>query len=229
MSRKRKAYKRAMMSTPTAPAMPGMPQLKPKVDLDKRCGNCACFKAGEGWCMLHRHSTREINYGCRTWLTQEQLDKKVAEKTAYLESEKGIRVNYMLTLMFAMVSASYQIMIRGESMLGELIGGKEWRFERKKALKDMMKDISHIQTLYGTYFENDYKQMMSDYGRKDFDIYRYDGFQMFSSDLLVLGLTMFEHCYNSNAVFNEIIEDIRKRPVDLGLFPPEFVEEFRVK
>ena len=71
--------------------------------------------------------------------------------------------------------------------------------------------------------------MMSDYGRKDFDIYRYDGFQMFSSDLLVLGLTMFEHCYNSNAVFNEIIEDIRKRPVDLGLFPPEFVDEFRVK
>ena len=168
---------------------------KPKVDIDKRCGQCACFK--EGWCQLHRHTTSAINYGCKTWLTQEELDEKIKNAEAYMESQDGIRVNYMLTLMFAMVSASYQIMIRGEAILGKLIGGKDWRFERKKALKDMMKDISHIQSLYSTYFENDYKQMMSDYGREDFDNYTYDGFQMFAGDLLQLGLTYFEHGYRN--------------------------------
>ena len=199
-----------------------------KVDTDRRCENCACFN-GKDWCQLHRYSTRAINYGCKTHLTQAELDKKTKDAEAYLESQDGIRVNYMLTLMFAMVSASYQIMIRGEAMLGRLIGGKDWRFERKKALNDIMKDISHIQTLYSTYFENDYKQMMSNYGREDFDNYTYDGFQMFAGDLLQLGLTYFEHGYRNNEILHEIIEEIRKRPNQLNLFPPEFVKQFEIK
>ena len=209
-------------------AIQGLPQMKkPKVDIDKRCGQCACFK--EGWCQLHRHTTSSINYGCKTWLTQEELDEKIKNAEAYMESQDGIRVNYMLTLMFAMVSASYQIMIRGEAILGKLIGGKDWRFERKKALKDMMKDISHIQSLYSTYFENDYKQMMSDYGREDFDNYTYDGFQMFAGDLLQLGLTYFEHGYRNNEILHEIIDHIREYPNQLNLFSPEFVKQFEIK
>ena len=196
--------------------------------MDRRCENCACFN-GKDWCQLHRHSTSAINYGCKTHLTQAEFDKKTKDAEAYLESQDGIRVNYMHTLMFAMVSASYQIMIRGEAMLGRLIGGKDWRFERKKALNDIMKDISHIQTLYSTYFENDYKQMMSNYGREDFDNYTYDGFQMFAGDLLQLGLTYFEHGYRNNEILHEIIEEIRKRPNQLNLFPPEFVKQFEIK
>ena len=32
-------------------------------------------------------------------------------------------------------------MTRSESIFGKLIGGKDWRFERKKAIKKMMADI----------------------------------------------------------------------------------------
>lgn len=145
------------------------------------------------------------------------------------EAESGIRVNYMLTLMFAMVTASYQIMIRGESILGELIGGKEWRHQRKKALNDILQAIEKIQSLYSAYFEKDYIQMMSDYGREDFDEKKYSGFQMYSGDILRLCLTAMEHSYHNNDILNEIIEDIRKRPNDLNLFSPEFVEQFRIK
>ena len=130
-----------------------------KVNMDKRCENCACFN-GKDWCKLHQHSTRAINYGCKTHLTQEEMDVKLKNAQAFLESQDGIRVNYMLTLMFAMVSASYQIMCKGEAMLGELIGGKDWRFERKRALADIMKAIETIKTRYSTYFEKDYIQMM---------------------------------------------------------------------
>ena len=199
-----------------------------KVNMDRRCENCACFN--EGWCKLHQHSTRAINYGCKTHLTQEEMDVKLKNAQVYLESQDGIRVNYMLTLMFAMVSASYQIMCKGEAMLGKLIGGKDWRFERKKALKDMMSAISKIQSLYSTYFEKDYMAMMSDYGREDFDKYTYDGFQMFSGDLLMLGLTYFEHGYRDNEVLHSIIKHIRETyPNQLNLFTPEFVNQFEIK
>lgn len=210
-------------------AIPGLPQMKSQLDVEKCCGNCACINETKDWCQLHRHSTRAINYGCKTWLTQEQLDAKLAAKQAYLESEKGIRVNYMLTLMFAFVSAAYQIMTRSEAILGELIGGKQWRFERKKALNDMMSAIEKIQTLYSTYFEKDYIQMMSDYGREEFDGKKYDGFQMYAGDILMVGLTLMEHCYHNNALIHEIIEEIRQRPHDLNLFMPDFVEQFRIK
>lgn len=210
-------------------AIPGLPQLQSQVNIDKRCENCACFN-GKDWCKLHQHSTRAINYGCETHLTQEEMDVKIKNAEAYLESQDGIRVNYMLTLMFAMVSASYQIMCKGETMLGNLIGGKDWRFERKKALKDIMKDIKHIKTLYSTYFEQDYIQMMSDYGREEFDAYTYDGFQMFSGDLLMLGLTYFEHGYRNNEVLHSIISHIRESyPPQLDLFPPKFIEQFEIK
>lgn len=210
-------------------AIPGLPQTKSQVDIEKRCGNCACINEKKDWCQLHKCTISAINYGCKNWLTQEQLDARLKAKQAYLESEKGIRVNYMLTLMFAFVSAAYQIMTRSESILGELIGGKQWRFERKKALNDIMSAIEKIQTLYSTYFEKDYIQMMSDYGREEFDGKKYDGFQMYSGDILMMGLTLMEHCYHNNAIIHEIIEEIRKRPHDLNLFTPEFVEQFRIK
>lgn len=210
-------------------AIPGLPQTKSQVDIEKRCGNCACINEKKDWCQLHKCTISAINYGCKNWLTQEQLDARLKAKQAYLESEKGIRVNYMLTLMFAFVSAAYQIMTRSESILGELIGGKQWRFERKKALNDIMSAIEKIQTLYSTYFEKDYIQMMSDYGREEFDGKKYDGFQMYSGDILMMGLTLMEHCYHNNAIIHEIIGEIRKRPHDLNLFTPEFVEQFRIK
>ena len=90
---------------------------KPKVDIKRQCGDCACFDK-KGWCQLHRHTAASINYACKHWLTQEELEARLKEKEAYLESEKGVRVNYMLTLMFAFVSAAYQIMTRSESILG---------------------------------------------------------------------------------------------------------------
>lgn len=121
------------METIGKKAVKGMPRFKPsKVDMDKRCGNCGCANEAKDWCQLHRHSITSITYGCKNWLTPEELDTRLREKEAYLESEKGVRVNYMLTLMYAFISASYQIMTRSESIIGELIGGKNWRFERKK-------------------------------------------------------------------------------------------------
>lgn len=199
-----------------------------RVDIDKRCGNCACFN-GKDWCQLHQHSTLSITYGCGTWLTQEDLDARLKEKTAYLESEKGIQVEYMLTLMFAFISAAYHILVQGESILGELIGGKEWRHERKKALTDIEKAINTIYSRYTTYFEQDYKQMMSNYGREEFNGKKYDGFQKYSSYVLMVGLELIERCWHKPELIFEVIKDIRKYPNDLNLFAPEFVDKFQIK
>lgn len=200
-----------------------------KIDIDKRCGNCACANDKKDWCQLYRHTISSINYGCKSWLTPEQLEVKIKEKEAYLEAEDGVRVNYMLTLMFSFVSASYHIMTRSETILGELIGGKDWRFERKKALNDMMTAISKIQTLYSTYFEKDYKQLMSNYGREKFNHKKYDGFQMYAGDILRVGLELMERCYHHPELIQEIIVDLRKRPNDLNLFLPEFIDQFKIK
>ena len=200
-----------------------------KLDINKTCGNCACINDKKDWCQLHRHSVCAIHYGCKTWIDKETLEKKLKEKAAYLESLDGMRVEYMLTLMFALISAAYHIMVRGEMILGELIGGKEWRFERKKALTDIEKAIKTIYDRYTTYFEKDYKQMMSDYGRKEFDSQKYDGFQRYSSYVLMVGLELIERCWHNPELIFEVLEDIRKYPNDLNLFTPEFVEQFKIK
>lgn len=206
--------------------IPGMPDLF-KVSIDKKCGNCVAFN-GVDWCQYHKMPTSAIKYGCKTHTTQEALDAILKKEQERFEAAEGLRVNYMLTLMFAYISAAYQIMVRSESIVGKLIGGKDWRMERKKAMKDMMSSIEKIKYLYSRYFEQDYIQMMSNYGREEFDVEKYDGFQMFSGDMLALGLTVFEHAYHNNAIVHEIIEEIRKRPHDLNLFMPEFVDQFKI-
>lgn len=114
-----------------------------RVSLDKTCGNCIGYK--EGWCQIHQHSTLSITYGCRTHLTKEAYENRIKEVDRKLNSEKATRVNYMLTLMYTFLNAGLTLMTRSESALGELIGGKDWRFERKKAIKRMMLDIEEVR------------------------------------------------------------------------------------
>lgn len=59
-----------------------------KVNMDRRCENCACFN-GKDWCKLHQHSTRAINYGCKTHLTKEEMDVKIKNAQEYLEAQDG--------------------------------------------------------------------------------------------------------------------------------------------
>ena len=206
-----------------------MPIMPFKVSTDRQCKDCARFN-GKDWCLLQKSATSAINYGCKYYISHQKLEEQLKKEQAYLDALNGQRVNYMLTLMFAMVTASYQIMAKGEAMLGAWIGGKEWRFERKRALKEMLRSISKIQDLYSTYFEKDHIQLMTNYGQEDFDAHAYDGFQMFSGDLLMLGLTYFEHGYRNNEVLHQIIEHIRTSyPNQLNLFPPEFVKQFEIK
>ena len=127
-----------------------------KVSTDRQCKDCARFN-GKDWCLLQKSATRAINYGCKYYISHQKLEEQLKKEQAYLDALNGQRVNYMLTLMFAMVTASYQIMAKGEAMLGAWIGGKEWRFERKRALKEMLRSISKIQDLYSTYFEHGYR------------------------------------------------------------------------
>lgn len=215
------------METIVKNPIPGMPDLF-KMSMSRKCESCVAFN-GKDWCLYHKHPTSAIKYGCKTHTTKEELDEKLKREQARFEAEDGLRVNYMLTLMFAYISASYQIMIRSEAIIGKLIGGKDWRQERKKAMNDMLKSIDKIKALYSRYFEQDYEQMMSNYGREKFDVKKYDGFQMYAGDMLMLGLTVFEHSYHNSEILHEIIAEIRKRPHDLNLFKPEFVDQFKIK
>lgn len=198
-----------------------------KVSLDKTCGNCIGYK--EGWCQIHQHSTLSITYGCKTHLTKEAYEQRIKEVDRKLNSEKATRVNYMLTLMYTFLNAGLTLMTRSESALGQLIGGKDWRFERKKAIKRMMLDIEEVRNLYARYFEKDFVDMMTQYGQEEFDDRQYDNFTADTGDFLRLGLTFYEHAYRRPEDKDEAIRLISTMPHDLNLFDEDFIESFRVK
>ena len=72
-------------------------------------------------------------------------------------------------------------------------------------------------------------QMSSDYGRKEFDREKYDGFQRYSSYVLMVGLELMERCWHKPELIFDILDDIRVHPNDLNLFTPEFVGQFKIK
>lgn len=196
-----------------------------RVTTDRKCGNCIGYT--EKWCQINKHATNEINYGCKRHTTQEEFDKKMAEVDKKLNEQSAIRVNYMLTLMYTFLNAGLTLMTRSESIFGKLIGGKDWRFERKKAIKKMMANIEEVRNLYARYFEKDFVDMMTDYGREAFDNEQYDNFTADTADFLRLGLTFYEHAYKRPEDKDKAIELIATMPHDLNLFDDKFIESFR--
>ena len=196
-----------------------------RVTMDRRCGNCIGHK--DGWCQINKHATNPINYGCNKHITQEEFDKRMKEMDKKLNSEKATRVNYMLTLMYTFLNAGLTLMTRSEMVLGQLVGGKDWRFERKKAIKKMMADIEEVRNLYARYFEKDFLDMMTNYGASAFDYEHYGNFTADTADFLRLGLTFYEHAYRRPEDKDRAIELIATMPHDLNLFDEKFIESFR--
>lgn len=196
-----------------------------RVTLDKTCGNCICYK--EGWCQYHKHATKAINYGCKTHTTADEFDAKMKEMDKRLNSENATRVNYMLTLMYTFLNAGLTLMTRSEMVLGQLVGGKDWRFERKKAIKKMMANIEEVRSLYARYFEKDFVDMMTSYGETEFDDHQYDNFTADTADFLRLGLTFYEHAYRRPEDKEKAIQLIATMPHDLNLFNDDFIDSFR--
>lgn len=196
-----------------------------RITMEKRCDTCVGYK--DGWCQINKHATNAINYGCKRHTTQEEFDKRMAEVDKKLNEQSAIRVNYMLTLMYTFLNAGMTLMTRSESIFGKLIGGKDWRFERKKAIKKMMADIEEVRNLYARYFEKDFVDMMTDYGRETFDNEQYDNFTADTADFLRLGLTFYEHAYKRPEDKDKAIELIATMPHDLNLFDDDFIESFR--
>lgn len=196
-----------------------------RVTMETRCDTCVGYK--DGWCQINKHATNAINYGCKQHITQEEFDKRMAEVDKKLNEQSAIRVNYMLTLMYTFLNAGMTLMTRSEAIFGKLIGGKDWRFERKKAIKKMMADIEEVRNLYARYFEKDFVDMMTDYGREAFDNEQYDNFTADTADFLRLGLTFYEHAYRRPEDKDKAIELIGTMPHDLNLFDDKFIESFR--
>ena len=196
-----------------------------RVSLDKTCSKCIGYK--DGWCQIHHHSTRGINYGCETHLTPEAYEEKLKEMDKRLNSENATRVNYMLTLMYTFLNAGLTLMTRSEMVLGQLVGGKDWRFERKKAIKKMMANIEEVRSLYARYFEKDFVDMMTSYGETEFDDHQYDNFTADTADFLRLGLTFYEHAYRRPEDKEKAIQLIATMPHDLNLFNDDFIDSFR--
>lgn len=197
------------------------------ISTDKTCANCIGYK--DGWCQIHKHSTRAVNYGCRTHLTEELYKKKLEAVDKKLNSDNATKVNYMLTLMYTFLNAGLTLMTRSEMVLGQLVGGKDWRFERKKAIKKMMADIEEVRTLYARYFEKDFVDMMTQYGQSDFDDRQYDNFTADTADFLRLGLTFYEHAYRMPEDKEKAIALIATMPHDLNLFDKDFIDSFKLK
>lgn len=196
-----------------------------RVTMETRCDTCVGYK--DGWCQINKHATNAINYGCKQHITQEEFEKRMAEVDKKLNEQSAIRVNYMLTLMYTFLNAGLTLMTRSEAIFGKLIGGKDWRFERKKAIKKMMADIEEVRNLYARYFEKDFVDMMTDYGREAFDNEQYDNFTADTADFLRLGLTFYEHAYKRPEDKDKAIELIATMPHDLNLFDDKFIESFR--
>ena len=113
-----------------------------RITMETKCDTCVGYK--DGWCQINKHATNAINYGCRQHITQEEFDKRMAEVDKKLNEQKAIRVNYMLTMMYTFLNAGLTLMTKSETIFDELVSGKNWRLERKKAMKKMMANMEEV-------------------------------------------------------------------------------------
>ena len=197
-----------------------------RVTLDRTCGNCICYK--EGWCQYHKHATKAINYGCKTHTTADEFDAKMKEMDKRLNSENATRVNYMLTLMYTFLNAGMTLMTRSEMVLGQLVGGKDWRFERKKAASEITKSAERIESLHAQFFQSDMNKVFTDHGKKDFDSEAYDNHEKDAYEVCRLLMLYIDRCWGDENAANKVIACLEGMPTG-NIFTDKDIERYRMR
>ena len=184
-------------------------------NLQHTCGECT-FR-NHNYCAKSRLNVRPSQYACNKFMTDEEYkaerEKVKNERMAQME----VRLNFILTALEIAATSTQQIMEYFDSLFEDHMVERNWRFDRKRAAKDIRQAAERMRQIYQYSFMKDHMQVMTSRGTKTFDAQAYDNHEKDGRNLVLKLFYDLDRCWQDDDKDKAVIDFYKGMP-DNGCF-----------
>ena len=194
-----------------------------KIDINRTCNKCVFYK--ENICRKERRMVVGIQYACNGFQTPEEY--RAEREAAYkrrIEKEE-VRLNFIVTAMSISAVCTQMFLEWFDRQFDKEELKTTWRFERKKAAKEIVASCDRIRALYNNTFMKDQIRTFTKEDDKTFDPERYDLHDEDARSWCLKLLYDLDRCWQ-NEEADQMIFDLYKSFPDNGMFFPEDYKHF---
>lgn len=179
------------------------------------CGDCAFFK--DGYCAKRNTQSRAIYYACDRFQTPAELQAYIEQLKKERMDREETRLNFLLTGLYISATATQHLLEYFDGFFQDAKVERAWRFERKRAAKEMTDCANRMRTLFHHTFGQDQVKVMTAHGKKAFDAEAYDNHEQDARHWALNLLYHLDRCWQSEEMEQRVHEMYKALP-DNGIF-----------
>ena len=194
-----------------------------RVDVNKTCGKCVFYK--EHVCLKESRMVASIQYACSGFQTPEEY--RAEREAAYKKriEQQEVRLNFIVTAMSISAVSTQMFLEWFDRQFSDDELKKTWRFERKRAAKEIVTACEKIRRLYQMTFLQDQNKSFTKEDGKTFDPERYDLHDEDARSWCLKLMYDLDRCWQNDEADQKIF-DLYKSFPDNGMFFPEDYRHF---
>lgn len=197
-----------------------------RVDINKTCAKCAFND--KHYCVKYNTMLRTTQYACGAFKTKDEYRaEREAKKQERVRKEEQ-RLNFILTGLYIMTTASTQILEYFDSLFQDKRVEETWRFERKRAANEIDRCVQRIRDIYQHSFMRDQMQVMTGNGTREFDAESYDNHEDDARRWCKLLLHHMDGCWQNEGLEEKLLAYYESLP-HIGIFEEKDFRHFTTK
>ncbi|MBR5834253.1 MAG: hypothetical protein IKY48_06740 [Bacteroidales bacterium] len=143
-----------------------------KVSIERTCKDCAFNDCGV--CRKINLAVSPLQYACSRFMTKAEWDAFVEQRKQERYRREEHRLNMLLTGLIISSTSTQMLMEYFDKEFTDASVERQWRQERKKAAREIMRLCQRIRDIYQYSFFKDQMQVMTASGTQAFDYVAYD-------------------------------------------------------
>ena len=194
-----------------------------RVDINKTCSNCVFYD--KQFCLKENRMVAGVQYACTGFQTPEEY--RAEREAAYKKriEQQEVRLNFIVTAMSISAVSTQMFLEWFDRQFNEEDLKTTWRFERKKAAREIVAACDRIRSMYNNTFMKDQIGAFTKEDDKTFDPVRYDLHDEDARSWCLKLLYDLDRCWQNDEADQKIF-DLYKSFPDNGMFFPEDYRHF---
>ena len=184
-----------------------------------------CVLRDGSYCLKTRFLVRETQYACKGFQTEEEY--RAEREAAYKKriEQQEVRLNFIVTAMSISAVSTQMFLEWFDRQFNDEDLKTTWRYERKKAAREIVAACDRIRSLYNNTFMKDQIRTFTSDDDKTFDPERYDLHDEDARSWCLKLLYDLDRCWQNDEADQKIF-DLYKSFPDNGMFLPEDYRHF---
>ena len=189
-------------------------------NLRHTCGECT-FR-NHNYCVKSRLNVRPAQYACNKFMTDAEYIAERERSNNERMAKNEIRFNFLLTALEIAATSTQQIMEYFDSLFADHMVERNWRFERKKAAKDIRQAAEKMRSIFQHTFMVDQMNVMTGHGQREFDCKAYDSHEADARMWTLKLLYDLDRCWQAEERDEQVLQLYKSMPDNQSFEPQDY-------